>query len=92
MRFKNYRNSFNKRNRIYSDEDLLQMQLAAIFDNEEEILAQNRDIGIPTLSELQNSQNTQWVKSFVGTDRLNNGGYWQSILDEENEGLEEEGI
>lgn len=71
MRFRNYRNSFNKRNRIYSDEDLLEMKLAAIFDNENDIIAQNRDIGIPTRSELESSQNTQWVEPFVDKNGMN---------------------
>ena len=83
MRFRNYRNSFNRRNRIYSDEDLLEMKLATIFDNENDIIAQNHDIGIPTRSELESSQNTKWVEPFVDKNGINDGGYWQSVLDEE---------
>ena len=48
MRFRNFRNKFSKRNRIYSKEDILKMQLSSIFDNENDLIAQNQDIGIPT--------------------------------------------
>lgn len=79
MRFRNYRNSFNRRNRIYSDEDLLEMKLATIFDNENDIIAQNHDIGIPTRSELESSQNTLWVEPSIDEYGNEVKGHWQSL-------------
>ena len=81
MRFKNYVNSFTKRNRILSDEDMLNMTLGKMLDNEEAILAQHNTIGFPKLEELQSSPNTQWVEPFVNNQGGNDGGYWQSVLE-----------
>ena len=47
MRFKNYINRFNRSNRILSDEDLLKMTLEKILDEEDAIMAQHSQIGIP---------------------------------------------
>ena len=80
MRFRNYINSFSRRNRIYSDEDLLRMTLEALFDNEPSILAQNSSIGIPSYEELEQSPNTQWIEPFKNKQGLDDGGYWQSVL------------
>ena len=74
MRFRNYINSFNRRNRIYSDEDILRMTLESLFDNEPSILAQNSSIGIPSFDELEQSPNTKNAQG------LDDGGYWQSVL------------
>lgn len=41
MRFKNYINRYNKKNRIYSEEELLAMTLNDLLDNEPSILAQD---------------------------------------------------
>ena len=80
MRFRNYINSFSRRNRIYSDEDLLKMTLQALFDNEPSILAQYETIGIPDYIELEQSPNTQWIEPFKNEKGLDDGGYWQSVL------------
>lgn len=82
MRFRNFRNKFNKKNRIYSQEDILKMQLSSIFDNENDLIAQNQDIGVPTAEELQNSPNTKWTVPDVGDDGKDDIGYWESIMDE----------
>ena len=81
MRFKNYVNSFTKRNRILSDEDMLNMTLGKMLDNEDAILAQHNTIGFPKLEELQSSPNTQWVEPFVNNQGKQDGGYWQSVLE-----------
>lgn len=80
MRFRNYVNRHNRRNRIFSDEDLLKMTLEAIFDNEPSIIAQNEAIGIPSYDELAQSQNTEWIEPFKNEQGFDDGGYWQSVL------------
>lgn len=80
MRFRNYINRFNRLNRIFSEDDLWEMTLAKIFANEADILAQNEDIGIPQVQELEASPNTQWIEPFVNDKGENDGGFWQSIL------------
>ena len=80
MRFRNYVNRYNRRNRIFSDEDLLKMTLESIFDNEPSILAQNEAIGIPNYDELEQSPNTEWIAPFTNNEGKQDGGYWQSIL------------
>ena len=80
MRFRNYINGYSRRNRIFSDEDLLRMTLANLFDNEQSILAQNSTIGIPSYNELELSPNTQWIEPFKNEYDKDDGGYWQSIL------------
>ena len=80
MRFKNYINRHNKKNRIYAEEELLSMTLNDLFDNEESILAQDLDIGIPTYDELKNSQNIRWYDPFVNSQGQQDGGFYGSIL------------
>ena len=45
------------------------MKLATLVENEDAILAQNNEIGIPTEKELQNSKHTTWNE---------NNGFWES--------------
>ncbi len=61
------------------------MQLSSIFDNENDLIAQNQDIGIPTAEELQNSPNTKWTGPYVEENGMDDGGYWESIMDEFDE-------
>ena len=79
MRFKNYLNRYNKKNRIYSEEELLAMTLAELLDNESSILAQDYDIGIPDYEELKNSPNTRWIDSYINQHGQKDGGYYGSI-------------
>ncbi len=83
MRFRNYVNGYTRRNKIYSEEDLLQMTLEKLFDNEPEIMAQDSSIGIPSYEELVNSPNAQWIEPFTNKEGNQDGGYWQSILQPE---------
>lgn len=82
MRFRNYVNRYNQRNRIFSEDDIWNMRLANIFDNEPAIMAQHKDIGIPSYDELSASDNTEWVEPFINRDGVEDGGYWQSFLPE----------
>lgn len=82
MKFKNYANKHSKSSRIFSEEDIWNMKLATLVENEDAILAQNNEIGIPTEKELQNSKHTTWNE---------NNGFWESndgrsIYDNEQEG------
>lgn len=79
MRFRNFRNKFSKRNRIYSEDDILNMTLQNLFENENDVLAQNREIGIPTLTELQNSQNTLWIAPSIDDSGNEVKGHWTSL-------------
>ena len=79
MRFKNYINRYNKKNRIYSEEELLAMTLNDLLDNEPSILAQDGDIGIPSYEELRQSPNTRWVDSYINSQGQKDGGFFGSI-------------
>ena len=79
MRFKNYINRYNKKNRIYSEEELLAMTLNDLLDNEPSILAQDGDIGIPSYEELRQSPNTRWVDSYINSQGQIDGGFFGSI-------------
>ena len=81
MRFKNYINRYNKKNRIYSEEELLGMTLNDLLDNEPTILAQDLDIGIPTIEELKNSPNTHWIDLYTNEQGQKDGGFYGSIND-----------
>ena len=78
MKFRRFRNPYNRRRRIYSKEDILRMQLGNIFDSENDLLAQNNSIGIPTNIELEESPFTHWVEPFVDDLGEDDGGYWES--------------
>ena len=68
MRFKNYRNSYTKDNRIYSKSDIANMTVKDVFGRKQELMAQNRSIGLPSDSELMNSENVIWVESYTRDD------------------------
>ena len=79
MRFKNYINRYNKKNRIYSEEELLAMTLNDLLDNEPSILAQDGDIGIPSYEELRQSPNTRWIDTYINAQGQKDGGFFGSI-------------
>ena len=81
MRFKNYINRYNKKNRIYSEEELLAMTLNDLLDNEPAILSQDSDIGIPNYEELRHSPNTRWIDSYTDNNGQKLGGFYGSIND-----------
>ena len=80
MRFRNYINRHNKKNRIYAEEELLAMTLNDLFENEDTIMSQDADIGIPTYEELKASPNTRWFDKFINDQGEQDGGYYGSIL------------
>ena len=81
MRFRNYRNRHNKKNRIYSVEELLSMTLNDLLDDEPAILAQDKEIGIPNYEELRQSPNTRWIDKYTDEYGQQHGGYYGSISD-----------
>ena len=78
MKFKNYVNSHTGDNRIYSLNDITQMPLGDVLRNKEELLSQYRELGVPTESELQNSENVVYVHAYTRDDGTKVRGYWRS--------------
>lgn len=82
MRFRNYINTNNRRNRIFSEDDIWNMKLSNLFANEADIMAQNSAIGIPTIQELEQSPNTRMVDYSEYGDNAEDVARWESALDE----------
>ena len=81
MRFKNYRNSYTKDNRIYSKNDVANMTVKDVFGRKQELMAQNRSIGLPSDRELMNSENVVWVESYTRDDGTEVRAHWRSKPD-----------
>ena len=81
MRFRNYINRYNKKNRIYSMEELLAMTLNDLLDEEPSIMSQDSDIGIPSYEELRQSPNTRWIDKYTDEFGKTQGGFYGSIND-----------
>ncbi len=79
MQFRNFRNNYNRKTRIYSDDDLWNMQLKSLFEQENDIIAQNNQIGIPTVTELKASPHTRWVEPFKNELNEDDSAYWEGI-------------
>lgn len=84
MKYRNYVNSYTQDNRIFSREDILNMPVRDAFSNSEAILAQNRAIGTPDVTELANSSNVIWVESYTRDDGTKVEGHWRSKPDSNN--------
>ena len=84
MKFKNYVNSLTGDNRIYSLNDITQMALGDVLKNKEELLSQYRVLGVPTESELQNSDNVVYVKAYTRDDGTEVRAHWRSKPGEGN--------
>ena len=78
MKYKNYINKVSKDNRIYTKKDIADMTVKDAFSRKKELMFQNRQIGIPTEYELQNSSNVIWVNSYVREDGTQVKGYWRA--------------
>ena len=87
MKYRNYVNSYTQDNRIFSREDILNMPVRDAFSNSEAILAQNRAIGTPDVTELANSSNVIWVESYTRDDGTKVEGHWRSKPDSGERGL-----
>ena len=81
MKFKNYVNSLTGDNRIYSLNDITQMALGDVLKNKEELLSQYRVLGVPTESELQNSDNVVYVKAYTREDGTEVKAHYRSKPD-----------
>ena len=76
--FRNYRNKYRKRNRIYSLEELSNMSLNSMYDNKDEYVDQFNTIGLPTEDELENSPYTRKVTDEIGDDGDMMSPFWES--------------
>lgn len=78
MKYKNYINNFSKDNRIYTKSDIANMTVKDAFNRKPEIIAQNRQIGIPTEYQMQNSSNVIWVEPYIKEDGTSVKGHWRA--------------
>ena len=78
MKFKNYRNPKTKENVIYSNKNLLDMSLREIFSRKDELLAQNKVLGIPNERELSSSSNVVYVHPYTRDDGTEVKAHWRS--------------
>ena len=78
MRFKNYRNSYTKDNRIYSKEELLEMPIREFRDRGGEFVSQYKVLGLPNESELKSSSNVIWIEEYTRDDGTKVSGHWRS--------------
>lgn len=78
MKYKNYKNSSTKDNRIYTTSEIKNMSLGEIFKRKDEILAQNRAIGVPSESELRGSENVVYVHEYTRKDGTQVKAHWRS--------------
>jgi hypothetical protein len=76
MKYKNYINKVSKDNRIYTNRDIADMTVRDAFNKKREILSQNRQIGIPTDYQMQNSSNVVWINAYVREDGTNVKDYY----------------
>lgn len=53
MRFKNYKNSHTKDNRIYSKEEMLNLSVRELKERADEFIAQHKVLGFPIEEELK---------------------------------------
>ena len=78
MRFRDYRNSYTKDNRIYSKEEMLDLSIREIKDRAEEFIAQHKVLGIPNESELAGSDNVVHVEAYTRDDGTEVKAHWRS--------------
>ena len=78
MKFKNYRNSYTKDNRIYSKQEMLEMPIREFKDRAEEFVAQHEVLGLPDESELRDSSNVIWIEEYTKDDGTKVSGHWRS--------------
>ena len=78
MRFKNYRNSYTKDNRIYSKEEMLEMPIREFKDRGGEFIAQHKVLGLPEEKELAGSDNVVHVKAYTRDDGTEVKAHWRS--------------
>ena len=78
MKFKNYRNSHTGEDRIYSLDDMYNMPFGEAIKRKQELIAQNKSIGVPTISELQSSENVVYVHEYTRDDGTVVKAHWRS--------------
>jgi len=81
MRFRNYFNKRGKHKRIYSLDELYNMNLGDFIDKEDELDYQDRTIGLPFEDELKSSNNVRYVQGFTQNDGNTIPSHWEGIND-----------
>ncbi len=78
MKYKNYKNSYTKEDKIYSRENMLDMSLREMITRKDELLAQTKVLGIPEEEELRNSENAVYVEAYTRDDGTEVKAHWRS--------------
>ena len=78
MKYSNYKNPYTKNGKIYSSSDIYNMKLGEAYSRKKELFAQKRSIGIPTDSELAQSDNVVWVNEYTRSDGTHVRGHWRA--------------
>ena len=78
MKYKNYKNSYSKDDRIYSKNELYDMTLREILSRKEELNAQYRVLGLPDEKELGSSENVVHVEAYTREDGTEVKAHWRS--------------
>lgn len=78
MRFKNYKNSHTKDNRIYSKEEMLNLSVRELKERADEFIAQHKVLGFPIEEELKSSSNVIWIEEYTKDDGTKVSGHWRS--------------
>jgi hypothetical protein len=78
MKYSNYKNPYTKNGKIYSSSDIYNMKLGEAYSRKKELFAQKRSIGIPTDSELAQSDNVVWVNEYTRSDGTQVRGHWRA--------------
>ena len=81
MRFRNYFNRRGKHKRIYTIDDLYNMNLGDFIDKEDELDYQDRTIGLPFEDELKLSNNVRYIQGYTRDDGNTIPSYWEGIND-----------
>jgi len=87
MRFKNYRNSHTKDNRIYSKQEILEIPIRELKERADEFIAQHKVLGLPSEEELKSSSNVIWIDEYTKDDGTKVSGYWRSKPEGGNNGI-----
>ena len=81
MKYKNYVNSLTGDNRIFSNKEIADMSVREAFKRQDEIISQYHQIGIPSVKELQSSDNVVYVNAYTREDGTEVKAHWRSKPD-----------
>mgnify|MGYP007070213312 CR=1 FL=1 len=78
MKFKDYKNPITKDSKIYSRTDMYDMTLRELRNRVDELAAQEKLIGLPSVSVLKSSGNVIWIEEYTRDDGTKVCGHWRS--------------